>query len=205
MAPIVGRLYKWVDSRLLIGSGIALTMLGYFSLSHLTLEVGLVQMLPGLLLTGAGMAVMFSVMSAAVMRTIPPPLLAAATGLYTLSRRIGGNIGYAFVVTQLTHRATFHRMRLVEHVTPYDTPTVQSFDTLISTMMASGLPPGVAEAHALKLLNGTVTSQATMMAYNDVFWLMGMLFVLSLPFLLLLGSRHQQPAPVQGTPATQPS
>jgi hypothetical protein len=28
-----------------------------------------------------------------------------------------------------------------------------------------------------------------MMAYNDVFWVMGMLFVLGLPFLCLLGRR----------------
>jgi hypothetical protein len=33
-----------------------------------------------------------------------------------------------------------------------------------------------------------VDRQATMMAYNDVFWMMGMMFVFSLPFLLLLGS-----------------
>ena len=39
----------------------------------------------------------------AVMRTIPPPLLAAATSLYTLSRRIGGNLGYAFVAGQIVY------------------------------------------------------------------------------------------------------
>ena len=59
----------------------------------------------------------------------------------------------------------------------------------------SGLPPGVAEESALKLLDGTVNRHATMMAYNDVFWMMGMLFVLCVPFLLLLGSRARHAAP----------
>jgi len=39
-----------------------------------------------------------------------------------------------------------------------------------------------------------VNQHATMMAYNDIFWLMGMIFVLGLPFLLLLGgSRDATP------------
>ena len=40
----------------------------------------------------------------------------------------------------------------------------------------------------MQLLDNVVDRQATMMAYNDVFWMMGMMFVFGLPFLLLLGS-----------------
>jgi hypothetical protein len=69
-------------------------MLGYFDLAHLTLEVGPAELLPGFLLTGAGMSCMFGTMSAVVMRTVPQPMLTAASGLNTLFRRIGGNLGY---------------------------------------------------------------------------------------------------------------
>ena len=41
---------------------------------------------------------------------------------------------------------------------------------------------------AIKLLDLTVNRHAAMMAYDDVFWMMGMLFLVSLPFLCLLGS-----------------
>ena len=157
-------------------------------MSRFTLEVGWERMLPGLLMTGAGMAFMFSVLSAATMSAIPPPLLIAASGMFTLSRRIGGNIGYAFVANQITHRATFHRARLVDHVTPYDAETARTLDGLTGSLTARGLPPGTAESSALHLLDSVVDRQATMMAYNDVFWMMGMMFVFSLPFLLLLGS-----------------
>jgi hypothetical protein len=36
----------------------------------------------------------------------------AASSLYTLSRRIGGNLGCAFVANQLLHRTAFHHARL---------------------------------------------------------------------------------------------
>ncbi|MDH3603444.1 MAG: hypothetical protein OEU26_27855, partial [Candidatus Tectomicrobia bacterium] len=65
----------------------------------------------------------------------------------------------------------------------------------------SGLPPGITENSALKLLDGTVNRHATMMAYNDIFWLMGMFFLLSVPFLLLLG-RRTRPAAASAPPPT---
>jgi DHA2 family multidrug resistance protein len=189
VAPIAGRLFGRLDSRLLLGTGLAMMMWGYFYMAHFTLEVGWWQILPGMLLTGSGMAFTFSIMSATCMRTIPPALLTAASGLYTLSRRIGGNLGYAFVASQIPHRATVHRGHLIEHLTPYDGSLFQALDSLAGRLMSRGLPPGLAEESALKLLDGTVNRQATMMAYNDVFWMMGVLFLVGLPLLLFLRAR----------------
>jgi DHA2 family multidrug resistance protein len=126
--------------------------------------------------------------------------LAAASGLYTLARRIGGNIGYAAVAGLVTNRTTFHRGRLVDHVTPYDGSTVQALDSLTSRLADRGLPPGAAADSALKLIDSTVMQQATMMAYNDVFWVMGMLLILGLPFLLLLGRRDRRSSSAQSAP-----
>jgi DHA2 family multidrug resistance protein len=180
-------------------------MVGYWQLAHLTLDVGLTQLLPGMLLTGAGMSFMFGPMSAVVMRTIPLPLLTAASSLYTLFRRIGGNIGYAFVASQVAHRAAFHRARLIDHLSPYDTATTQTFDGLTGRLAGSGLPPGVAEDSALRLINGTVNRHAAIMAYNDVFWMMGMLFVVSFPFLLLLSGRSARVTTAARKPVLQRS
>jgi DHA2 family multidrug resistance protein len=196
VAPVAGRLYGRVDSRLVIAFGVVIMMVGYFDLARLTLESGTGRMLPGLLLTGAGMAFVFSSMSAAVMRTIPPALLAAASGIYTLSRRIGGNMGYALAANQIVHRTAFHRARLIDHLTPYDWRLTQAVDNLSARLASSGLPRGVAEDSAIKMLSGAVHRQATMMAYNDVFWMMGLCFVLCLPLLLLLGGRRVRSAPI---------
>jgi DHA2 family multidrug resistance protein len=205
VTPIAGRLYNRVDSRLMIGAGMVMMLLGYLDLAHLTLNVGLTHLLPGFLLTGAGMSCMFGTMSAVVMRTIPIPLLTAASSLYTLSRRIGGNIGYAFVANQVAHRTVFHRARLLDHLTPYDPTTAAALEGLAGRLAGSGLAPGVAEDSTLKLLSGTVNRHATIMAYNDVFWTMGMLLVAGLPFLLMLSSRKSRPAAAPLQPVVQRS
>ena len=201
VTPIAGRLYSRIDNRWLIGGGIALMMFGYWDWAHLSLAAGPSRLLPGMLLTGAGSACMFGTMSAVVMRTIPRPLLPAAAGLYTLARRIGGNIGYALVASQLDHRAAVHRARLVEHLTPYEPQVAQMLDGLTAGLAERGIPPGLTTDSALRMLDGTVNRQATMLAYNDVFWLLGMLFVLTVPLLLLLQGRAPRPAPARHPPA----
>ena len=105
------------------------------------------------------------------------------------------------MANQIVHRTTFHRARLIDHLTPYDVWTTQTVEGLIERLGSRGVPPGVAEDSALKLLAGAVRRQAMMLAYNDVFWMMGMCFVLCLPLLLLLGRRHPRAAPVPGKPA----
>jgi DHA2 family multidrug resistance protein len=135
------------------------------------------------------------------MRTIPRPLLPAAAGFYTLARRIGGNMGYALVASQLSHRTAVHRARLVEHLTPYDPQVAQRLDGMAAGLAERGVLPGLAADRALRLLEGTVNRQATMLAYNDVFWLLGMLFVLTLPLLLLLQGRAPRPVPARSQPA----
>ena len=201
VTPIAGRLYSRIDNRWLIGGGIALMMLGYWDWAHLSLAAGPQRLLPGMLLTGAGSACMFGTMSAVVMRTIPRPLLPAAAGLYTLARRIGGNMGYALVASQLGHRTAVHRARLVEHLTPYEPQVAQMLDGLTAGLAERGIPPGLTTDSALRMLDGTVNRQATMLAYNDVFWLLGMLFVLTVPLLLLLQGRAPRPVPARHPPA----
>src|SRR5262249_296445 len=193
VTPIVGRLYGRLDNRWLIGGGIALMMLGYGDWAHLALDAGPQRLLPGMLLTGAGAACMFGTMSAVVMGTIPRALLPAAAGLYTLARRIGGNMGYALVARQIGHRADGHPARLVEHLTPYDPRVAHMLDGVTEGLAGRGLAPGLATDSALRLLDGTGSRPATMLAYHDVFWLLGMLFVLTVPLLLLLQGRAPRP------------
>ena len=70
-----------------------------------------------------------------------------------------------------------------------------ALDNLTARLVGGGVAPGAAIDSALKMLSGTVNRHATMMAYNDVFWMMGMLFVVGLPFLIMLGGRTPRSAP----------
>ena len=61
-----------------------------------------------------------------------------------------------------------------------------------------GFPKSVADQKALALLNGMVQQQAAVLAFDYAFYLVGLLFVISLPLALLLRApRHTRRAPEQ--------
>ena len=159
-------------------------------------------MLLSLLCTGAGMAVMLTVLTTVGARTVPLPLMTAASSIFLMVRRLGGNIGYAVLANQLIHRTALHQAHLREHVALEHDSTTQALENLTTRLAGAGLSLGQDEDSALKLLNNTVHRHAAMLAHNDVFWILGMLFVLSLPLLYLLGRqpRHATPTPAQSPP-----
>ena len=112
-----------------------------------------------------------------------------ASALYTLARRVGGNIGYALAATLVARGVQVHRSVMVSHVSPLD-PAYAEFNRAVSFYLGqAGLDPAAVPGVSLGLINGMVNRQAAMMAYNDVSMVFGLLFVITIPMILLLPSR----------------
>jgi DHA2 family multidrug resistance protein len=189
--PLVGRLYTKVDSRLLVAIGLVVMGMSFYDLAHLSLDAGFWTFVPMLLLMGAGMPFMFVTLSTVSLSTVRRSDMTDASSIYTLARRVGGNIGYALVATLIAHRQQFHRVRLTEHLTPFE-PSVSAFrEAAGAHLAAAGATAHAAGAGALGLLDGLVNRQATMMAYNDASIVLGLLLVLTIPLILLLPSRRK--------------
>jgi DHA2 family multidrug resistance protein len=82
-----------------------------------------------------------------------------------------------------------HRANLVEHVSLYHSNAMSRLDGAFGRLVDAGMSEAVAQASALRLLNEMVRRQAMMLAFNDIFWIMAMLFVIGLPLVWLLGNR----------------
>ncbi len=189
--PIVGRLYRHVDARVLVFFGILVTCWSYYDLSRLSLTVGFWNLVPTLLIMGIGMPFMFITLTTLSLSTIPRADMTDASSLYTLARRMGGNIGYALVATLVARGQQIHRVQLVAHVTPYN-PNLADFQRQAAALLDhAGLNPAALQHAGQALLNSLVNRQAAMMAYNDVSWTFGLLFLATIPLALLLPSRRR--------------
>jgi DHA2 family multidrug resistance protein len=187
--PVVGRLYRHLDARVLVLFGILVTGWSYYDLGRLSLSAGFWNLVPTLLIMGIGMPFMFVTLTTLSLSTIPRPDMTDASSLYTLSRRIGGNIGYALVATLVARGQQIHRLQLVAHVTPYN-PNLADFQHQAAGLLAhAGLNPAALQHAGQSLLNVLINRQATMMAYNDVSWILGLLFAATIPLALVLPSR----------------
>lgn len=166
---------------------------------------------------GLGMPFMFVTTSTVSLATVDPADMTEASSLYTLARRVGGNVGYALVATLVARREQFHYARLAEHVSAYE-PAYRAFHARAAEALthAGAAAQGV-DAAATALVGGMIDRQAAMMAYDDVSIATGVLFLVMVPLTFLLpriphtGGRRGAPpkaepeAPAAGAPAAEPA
>lgn len=189
--PLAGRLYTKIDARVLVGLGVIIMGISFFDLAHLSLAADFWTLVPMLLLMGAGMPFMFVTLSTVSLSTVRRSDMTDASSIYTLARRVGGNIGYALVATILAHRIQFHRVRLTEHVTVLD-PAIESFRSgAAAHLFSQGLSLHGAGRGALAMLNALVNRQAAMLAYNDASVVLGLLLIVTVPMIFLLPARKK--------------
>lgn len=190
--PLAGRLYNYIDSRLLISFGIGILFISYLQLSSLTTSVGFWNLVPMLVIMGIGMPFMFVTLTTVSLSTVDRRNMTEATSIYTLTRRVGGNIGYAVLATLVDRRAQFHRVRLVHNVSPLN-PNFSAVHGAISRALgAHGTDAASAPAQALSVIDHIINRQSLMMAYNDASWLLAVMFVCAIPLVFLFPSRRKQ-------------
>jgi len=171
---IVGRLIGKVDTRVIIGSGFALTAFSLWQMTGFDLQMNTATVVWSGLSQGLGTGFVFVPLAAATFATLNPALRNEGTAIFSLARNIGSSIGISIVETLLTRNTQIMHAALAAHVTPF------------SAAVRAQLRGGVANAHALTSLNAAVTQQAAMIAYNDDFKLMMVLSLAAIPFVLLL-------------------
>jgi DHA2 family multidrug resistance protein len=88
---------------------------------------------------------------------------------------------------------------LIEHISPLN-PTYLSYHAQLTARLVQGGGDPVAAPHrALALVNTEVNRQAAIMAYNDLAWVFGVMFLGTLPLLFLLSRRQAAPSATQAT------
>jgi DHA2 family multidrug resistance protein len=186
--PLVGRMYNYVSPRLMVLTSLVLLCVAYWNLGHLALSAGFWNFVPWLMLSGAGMSCSMVVMSTISLSTMPRRYMTQASSLYALSRRVSGNIAYALLATLVARRIQSHRAALIPNIDRLNSAHVETTAGLRTELLHHGatLAPRVG---ALSIVNNIINSQATMMAYNDAYLMMCVLFLVAMPLVVLLPKR----------------
>lgn len=189
---VAGHLYRVVSPRVLVGAGLVVLFLSMHMLSDLSLEVGFWNLVPALLVMGAGMPFMFVTMSTVALSTVKKADMTAASAIFTLARRVGGNVGYALVATLILHGAQTHRVHLVGHVSETNTNYRSHQERTVAALRDRGVPSAEARHAAVSLVDRSVDQQARMLAYNDTMRELGLLLLVSIPLVILLPRRRRR-------------
>ena len=141
---------------------------------------------------GAGMPFIFVTLTTVSLSNVPKAAMTDASSLYTLTRTVGGNVGYALVATLVANGTQAHRALLVQHVNPAN-PAYQQFHAgAAAGLVSRGLDPVAAGHTADAIANGIINQQSAMLAYNSTSLTLGILMLAIVPLLLLLPDRKHQ-------------
>lgn len=183
-APLVAKLSRLLDPRLVIALGVGLVVCGSFANGHMTADWGHAQFALPQALRGVGMILAFIPMTQLALGTLPAHEVKNASGLFMLMRNIGGAIGLASVATLLNDRLWLHWQSLATALKP-ERPAVRDF---LAQTQAS-LPDGA----GIEMLARVAQQQALTMAYNDMYLLLALAVAMTL-LLIPLIAKPQNPA-----------
>jgi DHA2 family multidrug resistance protein len=184
--PLVGVIIARVDPRKLLGIGLIGASFTLFQLSQLNLNAGYWDIFWPQLIQGAAVALVFVPLTTATMDPIPKEEMGNATSLFNVLRNVGGSVGIAVSDTFLFRREQIHTARLVGHVNAYNPRAVSMIEGMRSTMTAHGSDTVTALQQAYRAMFGMVERQAAMLSFVDTFRMMGLVFLLLLPLLILM-------------------
>lgn len=181
MAPVVGQLMLRVDLRVIIATGLVVFAAGAWQMSGITRDYDFNELLVPQILRGIGMMFAMVPTNNIALGTLPPDRVKNASGLFNLTRNLGGAVGLALISQVLNQRTDLHIDRLQEGVTWGNALATETINSL--TQRFQGV--GDASLMALKQFAQIVHRQAVVMSYGDAFFLLT-LFYLGLSLMVVV-------------------
>ncbi|HTS89739.1 MAG TPA: DHA2 family efflux MFS transporter permease subunit [Gemmatimonadales bacterium] len=192
---ITGRITGKMDARYLIVIGVGLFFWAMWLHYHFTLDLGIGDTVFPMILRGTGLGLIFVPLTQVAVADLRPQQLAAGTGLFNLSRQLGGSFGIAVAATLLSRFTAQSREALRAHLNPAEPQVASWLSQVTHRMMTLGGSLAEAQQRAFALLDFTLYQQASVIAFEKVFLVMGSTFVAALPLLLAFRTGHTQGGP----------
>ena len=185
--PLIPKLMKFVDARIIIGVGILLFGGSSFLDIHLDSNFAGPQFYIPLIIRALGQPLIMTPLSAVTTSGMAKGRESgAASALFNMMRNIGGSIGIAGLSTLLSVRERFHSERIGESVTVYSGAVQERMRQSAAYFLSQGSDPYSANLRAIGAIGGMVRRQAFLLAYSDCFLVLGCVLLASAAALFFM-------------------
>jgi DHA2 family multidrug resistance protein len=195
MMPLIGRLLQsGVKQQYLVAGGlITFFLYSLWAYKILTPDTGADAFWWLLLVRGMGLGLLFIPITTLALSTLHGQQIGQGAAFTGMMRQLGGSFGVAIITTFLSRQNMAHRYALVSHLNSNDPVVEQRVSMMQRSFIGKGMTPDVALQSAYKALDYSVTKQASVLSYMDVFLYLGLLFLVCVPFVLLVkGNRKKK-------------
>lgn len=188
MMPFVGKMMeKGVSFRLLITSGMVIFFVySIMAYKILTPDTGEPAFFWILVIRGVGLGLLSVPVTTMALSTLHGAQIGQGAALSGMMRQLGGSFGVALITTYLTRDIQLHRMDLIGNISMYNPEAAQRIALLSRSFEHDGMTRDMAGKAALRLQDGMINVQATVLSYMDIFLWIGVMFLACIPFVLIL-------------------
>jgi MFS transporter, DHA2 family, multidrug resistance protein len=191
LIPLVPRMMKFIDSRLLVSIGFGLFAYSCFLNLVISPDYAADQLLVPNVVRAIGQALVLTPLSSLATGGIEPENAGSASSMFNMMRNIGGSIGIAALQTFVTKREQFHSNVITSQVSLLDPATRQRLSILQQHFLSSGVSDaGTAWHEAVVAVGRDVRAQAFLFAYSDAFFVMGAALIIAVVTTVLMAKSH---------------
>ena len=178
LMPFLPLAFKYLDVRIAVIVGMTLIGISCVMDWHLSAQSAGGDLTDSQLVRGFGQIFAMMFLNQAAISAVSPDDAGDASALFNAGRNLGGSIGLALMATLQDRQTFLHFNRLGETVSANAATTQEWFARRVTK------PSG--EAGAYRQLAGQMLEQATVMAYNDLFFALGVAIAITTPLALFL-------------------
>jgi DHA2 family multidrug resistance protein len=186
MMFVTGPLTSRVQPKYLIALGAIISALSMYIMTNLEGEVDFWFFANSRMLLGVGLPLIFVPILAASYDGLPPGKTDQASALLNAARNTGGSIGVSLASNVLAFREQFHQSRLTELAIPSSISYQDTLQQVTHYFVLQGSSTLQAAQQAVAWIGQQIQTQASLLAYIDVFWTLTLVSALAVPLALLL-------------------
>lgn len=188
MMPFIARmLQRGVPPKYLVATGFLVFFIySFWAHNILTPDTGSEHFFWPLVIRGVGLGLLFVPITTLSLSNLRNKQIGEGAAFTGMMRQLGGSFGIALITTFISRWTVNHRLALVSHLDTASLEVQNRVLALQQSFIAKGFTADEALQKAYTLLDLGVTKQATVLTYMDVFMFLGVLFLICIPFILIL-------------------
>ncbi len=193
MAPVAAILARRFDPRLVAASGLCILAFATHQFSYVSADWAFWELFWPQVGRGAGLMLTMAPLNVIALGTLEPAKVGGASGLFNLSRNLGGAFGLAIINTILNDRTFNHTRVLGDHFDLSRAAFTERLDALTAYFASMGnSDPSTAAVMAIAKI---ARREASIMAFADVFQIVTLACLMTAPFLVIASPPRNAPAP----------
>ena len=160
----------------------------YFNISMfgMNLDTSANSITLNLIFRALGMAFLTVPLTMLAVSTLQPKDIPQGAALNNMMRQLGGSFGISIINTYSARRLASHRIDLISHITNSNPLAVDRINNYTNYFQHKGSTWLDARQKAMGLIELGVVKQSTLLSYMDAYFLIGLLFAVTLPLLLFV-------------------